>query len=80
MTAGDDYAEFAALPHREALFLDEQRWDDWLALYAEDVEYWAPADCRIAAIACSRGMAVATRNVRDFGDIAVETVDPWTVV
>ena len=38
----------------------------------------APADCQIAAIARSRGMAVATRNVRDFGDIEVEVVDPWT--
>ena len=37
-----------------------------------------PADCQIAAIARSRGMAVATRNVRDFEDIEVEVVDPWT--
>ena len=40
---------------------------------------FAPADCQIAAIARSRGMAVATRNVRDFEDIEVEVVDPWTV-
>ena len=39
----------------------------------------APADCQIATIARCRGMAVATRNVRDFGDIDVEFVDPWTV-
>ena len=38
----------------------------------------APADCQIAAIACSRGMAVATRNVRDFEDVEVEVLDPWT--
>ena len=38
----------------------------------------APADCQIAAIARSRGMAVATCNVRDFGDCGVEVVDPWT--
>jgi len=31
------------LVHREARLLDEQRWDDWLALYAEDCEYWMPA-------------------------------------
>ncbi len=37
-----------------------------------------PADCQIAAIARSRGMAVATRNVRDFEGIEVEVVDPWT--
>ncbi len=38
----------------------------------------APADCQIAAIARSRDMAVATRNVRDFEDIEIEIVDPWT--
>ncbi len=37
-----------------------------------------PADCQIAAIARSRDMAVATRNVRDFDDIDIEIVDPWT--
>ena len=35
------------------------------------------ADCQIAAIARSRGMAVATRNVRDFSETGVEVVDPW---
>ncbi len=28
---------------REGMYLDEQRWDDWLALYCEDCEFWAPA-------------------------------------
>ena len=37
----------------------------------------ALADGQIAAIARSRNMAVATRNVRDFEDMAVEVVDPW---
>ena len=37
----------------------------------------APADCQIAAIARSRDMAVATRNVRDFEDTDIEVVDPW---
>ena len=31
------------LVHREAAYLDEQKWDDWLALYTEDCEYWMPA-------------------------------------
>jgi toxin FitB len=35
------------------------------------------ADARIAAIARSRGAAVATRNVADFADCAVEIIDPW---
>ena len=37
----------------------------------------APADCQIAAIARSRRMAVATRNVRDFEDADIEIIDPW---
>ena len=37
----------------------------------------APADCQIAAIARARGMAVATRNVRDFEDMGVELFNPW---
>ena len=27
----------------EALLLDAQRWDDWLALYTEDAQFWLPA-------------------------------------
>ena len=36
-----------------------------------------PADCQIAAIARSRGMTVATRNVRDFEGMGIDVVDPW---
>ena len=35
------------------------------------------ADCQIAAIARARGMAVATRNVRDFEEIGIEIYNPW---
>ena len=35
------------------------------------------ADCQIAAIAQSRDMAVATRNVLDFENMGIEVVDPW---
>ena len=38
----------------------------------------APADCQIAAIARSRGMVLATRNTRDFENIDIEIVDPWS--
>ena len=38
----------------------------------------ALADCQIAAIARSRDMIVATRNVRDFDGIGVDIVNPWT--
>ena len=35
------------------------------------------ADGQIAAIARSRGMAVATRNIGDFDNIGIEIIDPW---
>jgi len=35
--------EAAELLYREAHYLDAQRWDDWLALYREDAEFWMPA-------------------------------------
>ena len=28
--------------YHEARLLDEQRWDEWLALFAEDGHYWVP--------------------------------------
>ena len=37
-----------------------------------------PTDCQIAAVARSRGMTVATRNVRDFEGMGIDIVDPWT--
>lgn len=35
-------------------------------------------DAQIAAIALSRGAAVATRNVKDFEDCGVTIINPWT--
>jgi predicted nucleic acid-binding protein len=35
-------------------------------------------DAQIAAIAHSRGAAVATRNVADFANLELKIVDPWT--
>lgn len=29
--------------YQEALFLDERRWDEWLALYLPQARYWVPA-------------------------------------
>jgi toxin FitB len=34
-------------------------------------------DLQIAAIAGSRGYAVATRNVGDFAELAIEVINPW---
>ena len=36
------------------------------------------ADCQIAAIPRSKGMAVATCNVRDFMDTGIDVIDPCT--
>ncbi len=33
----------ADLLYQEAAYLDERRWAEWLALYAEDAEFWIPA-------------------------------------
>lgn len=32
--------------YREARLLDELRYEEWLALYAEDAHYWMPAEWR----------------------------------
>ena len=36
-----------------------------------------PPACQIAAIARTHGMAVATRNVRDFEDMGIDVINPW---
>ena len=55
--------------------------------YAEIAATWraagrpvSQADGQIAAIARSRGMAVATRNVRDFADMGIDLINPWADV
>lgn len=51
----------ATLLYQEALYLDERRWDEWLALYLQTARYWVPAwksegestsdpDCEISLI------------------------------
>lgn len=37
----------------------------------------ATADCQIAAIAYTRGAAIATRNIPDFEDCQVNLINPW---
>ena len=37
-------------------------------------------DCQIAAIARSRGMAVATRDVEGFSDCGISVMNPWSDV
>ncbi len=33
----------AEVLYREALYLDEKRWEEWLALFTDPVEFWVPA-------------------------------------
>ncbi len=33
----------AEILYREALYLDERHWDEWLALFEERTEFWVPA-------------------------------------
>lgn len=37
------YHDICAFLYREARYLDERQWEDWLELYAADAEYWMPA-------------------------------------
>ena len=37
------YENLLAFLYREARLLDDKQWEEWLQLYAPDVEYWMPA-------------------------------------
>ena len=39
----------------------------------------APIDAQIAAVARANGMAVVTRNTKDFEDCGIDLIDPWQV-
>ncbi len=38
-----DLREVEEFLYREAMLLDEKRWQEWLALYTEDCFYWVPS-------------------------------------
>jgi predicted nucleic acid-binding protein len=38
-----------------------------------------PIDAQIAAVARANGMAVVTRNIKDFEDCGIDLIDPWQV-
>ena len=45
-TVSDTAAVLAAgadVLYREAVYLDERRWDEWVALFAKDCEFWIPS-------------------------------------
>lgn len=83
--------EASKILYREALALDEQRWDDWLALYAEDAVFWVPSwtdehrlandpDRELSLMYCSSkgGLAERVMRVRS-GLSAASKVLPRTV-
>src|SRR3954465_2309866 len=37
------YENLLAFLYREARLLDDKQWEEWLQLYAPDVEFWMPA-------------------------------------
>ena len=41
--AAETRAEVKNLVYREARFLDEKKWHDWLDLYTEDAVFWMPS-------------------------------------
>lgn len=62
------------------LAIDETVAEWWAELMARARRGGAqpsPMDGFVAATAMSRGIALATRNVRDFVAFGVELVDPW---
>ena len=72
----------AELLYREALYLDEARWDEWLALYAEDAVFWMPAwtgpheltsspDTQLSLIYCDSRKRLEDRVWRVRSDLSV---------
>jgi len=37
------YEAICAFIYREARYLDDRSWEEWLELYAPEAEYWMPA-------------------------------------
>ena len=53
------------------------RWGELRALGERRGQQRSTADLQIAAIALTRGLTLATRNVADFETLGVPLVDPW---
>jgi len=43
-----------ALLYREAEYVDERRWDEWLALFDPQAEYWIPGIQKMSTPATRR--------------------------
>ena len=54
-----------------------RRYADVLAFLERAGRNPKTADCQIAGIALTRGMALATRNTKDFEGLGLELMNPW---
>ena len=52
-------------------------WGELAALATAQGKTLPIIDSQIAATAKAHGLALATRNIRDFRDLAIELIDPW---
>lgn len=71
---------FEALFHARVLPFDRDAARDYAEIAAQRLAIGRPIsqfDCQIAAIARSRGAAVATRNVVDFAETDLKVINPW---
>lgn len=72
---------FAEDFHNVCLAFDAMTADTYAEIVAERRSQGRPIsveDAQIAAIACARGMAIATRNTSDFEGISgLEIINPW---
>jgi len=60
--------------YREARFLDDKEWDDWLAMYAPNVSFWMPD--RVFRIRTERSSATSLPEPRTSHNISnVEIIE-----
>lgn len=62
-------SEVARLFSREAHFLDRKLWKQWLELYCEDAEYWAPAWASEEELTCDPGNELSLIYLRGRGGL-----------
>ena len=76
----DGYANLIAIHADRIVPFDldaAQKYGPVLAFLESSGRNPTTADAQLAAIALSRGMAVATRNVKDFVGLNIELINPW---
>lgn len=58
--------------------VDAQVADRWGRLMAAAIRQVPAIDSLLAATAAHHGLSLVTRNVRDFGNLGLEIINPWT--